>query len=249
MKRIQRLSVLIGCGIFASFLAISLANYFIGIYSITDIASKATIVGGILTLLGTIFSAVYKEFSSYYTARSENASKKWDLILPFIKTHYNAWINSALSLADTVKRIKDNNTVTDDQATRMLYLTAVFYGVRLRFVLNDGGLILLSTPEEEKKVNDAYREIIDSFQWFGTSTPNKVSELQKLFVEKNKPETPYVLTVFEKDVVSNTSLQTSRDTMKTWISNIDNRKNLFEKLNNFAEIFKISINKLYTDWE
>ena len=57
VKRLYRLSILIGIALGAGAAIIYAGNYFISFYTITDFAAKATILGGILTFLGTIFTA------------------------------------------------------------------------------------------------------------------------------------------------------------------------------------------------
>ena len=63
--------------------------------------------------------------------------------------------------------------MTDNQVIHVLYLIAVFYGYRLRFIIGDGGLVVLSSISEEDKVNAAYKEILDSFEWAGDKHPSE----------------------------------------------------------------------------
>ena len=120
------------------------------------------------------------------------------MIYPLIKNDYNPWIYSASSLLDALEDFNPT-AKNDDVIIHILYLTSVFYGNRLRFITKDGGLVLLSTPAEEKKVNDAYNEVKKKFQWAGTETSRKVSYLQKLFVSKDKRKEPYVQAMFAEE--------------------------------------------------
>jgi hypothetical protein len=76
VKRLGRLIVLMGVGLGAGMLVIYLGNYFITSEKITDFAAKATILAGVLTFLGTAYTALYNEISSYYKAT--NNEKKWN---------------------------------------------------------------------------------------------------------------------------------------------------------------------------
>ena len=242
MKRVLRF----GLFIFVAVVAIAtlyVANFYITL--IKDDAAKATIVAGVITFFGVIFSAMYNEISAYYKERSESINRKWDMIFPFIKNHYNPWINSAKSLLSSLDL--NPNALSADAVTRVLYLTAVFYGYRLRFIVNDGGLILLSSDKEDRKVENAYREIERKFQWAKDETPRRVSYLQNLFLSRNKPDDPYVLSKFTDDLKEDQVLEDSRKILWSWLTkeNIDELK---VATKDFIECFKASIDKLYTAW-
>jgi len=246
MKRIFRFAFIIVVAAVAGSVALGLANYYL--QSITNDSAKATIVASIVTVFGVIFSAMYKEISAYYQERSASINRKWELIFPFIRKHYNPWINSAQSLLSSLKSL-DPNELSDEAVTRVLHLTGLFYAYRLRFIVNDGGLILLSSDEEERKVMDAYREIENNYAWAGGKgeTPIRVSYLQKLFLSKDKPDNPYVLWTFADDAEKDHFIEESRDKLRLWLTrkNIDNLKT---KLEDFIKCFKASIEKLYTAW-
>jgi hypothetical protein len=250
VKRVYRLTVLIGIGLGAGTAIIFIGNYFISSQQITDLAAKATILAGVLTFLGTIFTALYNEISSYYKDRSNNNEKKWNLVYPLLKQDYYPWINAALSLRYAISKMTMNNTsITANQVTHMLFLIAVFYGYRLRFIIGDGGLIVLSSISEEDKVNAAYKGILDSFGWAGDETAKRVSELQNLFISKDKKEDPYVLDKFENDINNTKSLQVSRDKLAEWLRLDSNRQTLDTKFENFVNTFKSGIDKVYSSWE
>ena len=68
--RRNRLLMLIGIGLGGSILVISLGIFVIYYQNIKDAAAQAAIIGGVLTFLGTSYTALYNEISSYYdTAR------------------------------------------------------------------------------------------------------------------------------------------------------------------------------------
>jgi hypothetical protein len=244
MRRIHRLLVLVAIATIAGAFALYFTNYFISID--TDLTAKGTIAASAITVLGVIFSALYKEISSYYKERNQNISKKWKLILPFIKEHYNPWIGSAQSLVSSLKTL-NSKKLSDDGVIRVLFLTTIFFGRRLRFILNEGGLILLSSIDEEKKVMEAYRQIERAFCWAADETPTRVSYLQKIFITKDTPNEPLVLWTFSEEVQRDAALQESRDRLKQWLTE-QNINNLETKLNEFINTFKLSINKLYTAW-
>jgi len=209
-------------------------------------AAKANIIVGVITFFGVIFSALYKEISAYYQERSASINRKWDLIFPFIKNHYNPWINSAKSFRSALNTL-DPNALNDEVVTRVLYLTAVFYGIRLRFIIKDGGLILLSSDEEEKKVENAYRQIEKNFGWAKDETPRRVSYLQNLFLSKDTPNNPYVLAMFTKGLSRDGTIKESRDKLRLWLTK-ENIEKLSMTLDDFINCFKASVDKLYTAW-
>jgi hypothetical protein len=131
---------------------------------------------------------------------------------------------------------------------RVLYFTALFYGYRLYFIINGGGLILLSTTEESDKVMNAYREIQRNYQWAGDQTPIYISYLQKLFTDKNTPHEPYVLCAFIDEFKTDTFLGESREKLQSWLAKENNIENLRQKLGDFKDDFNESIEKLYTKW-
>lgn len=245
VKRVARLVILIGTGLLAGGGVIFLGNYFQS--SLTDYTAKATILAGVITFLGTVFTALYSEISSYYKDRSSNSEKKWNLIYPLIKQDYYPWINSALSLGEAFKL--SIATITAKQVLHILYLIAVFYGYRLRFITGDGGVIILSSTKEENEVNQAYFQIIKTFQWAGDETPCRVSQLQELFISRNKKDDPYVLFKFEHDVKNDPSLQDSREKLEAWLKTDNNKQNVELALTNFTEIFNHDISKVYSAWE
>lgn len=232
-------------GLAVSLVSLALANYYLG--AISDDTGKATIAAATITVFGVIFSAVYKEISDYYQERAKNTGKKWELIFPFIKNHYIPWINSAksfqASLSGLIKYGKN-----DEVVNRILFLTMIFYGIRLRFITKDGGLILLSTNKEELEVEKAYRAIESSYQWADSETPRRVSYLQHLFLTKNKENAPYILASFTNDLAVDRNMQDSKLKLDSWLSKDENIKGLDKSLEEFIQKFKSGIDGLYTAW-
>jgi hypothetical protein len=247
MTRIRRLILLVIIAIVAGGFSWWVANIYIS--SVTDDVAKATIAAGVITLFGVIFSAMYNEISTYYKDRSANINRKWDLIFPMMKNHYNPWVNIAYSYIRSLKRL-DIEHPSDENFMRVLYLTLIFFGLHMKFVLDDGGLILLSTPKEEKTVSEAYYKIEDSYVFAGDQTPRLVSHLDDVYLSKGVKGGsgyPYVLEKFKKDLETDPVLQESMQKLKAWM-NKDNKDNLMSALQNFADTFKASLDRLYTAW-
>lgn len=248
MTRAVRLTILILVALIAGVLAIFLTSWAVSTMR-QDPTAQATVVAGAITVLGIIFSAMYGEISSYYTERSTNIEKKWDLILPLLKKHYYPWINSAKSLRDAISTAMNAKKTNDEIVERLLYLTMVFYGYRLAFIMDPeaGGLILLSTSKEEDEVYESYREIERKFQWADIETPKRVSDLQQRWKTKNKSEASYVLQVFTNDLRKDKKLQDSKAKLALWLTK-ENMKGLDQALGAFITLFKNDIDKLYTTW-
>lgn len=246
MKGIFRLIILTGIALIGGYIISQAAYSSIQTLKIDDLASRATIVTGVTAFFGTIFTTIYKEISSYYKDKTARATRRWNLVYPLITEHYMSWITSADSLDDAFKRINFEK-IEDSHLNRILYLFAVFYGERLRFILKNGGYILLSSTKESAKINDLYNNIKSALQWAGSDTPRRVSELQKIFVEGRK-NGPYVLDDFVKELEKCSSIQESREILRKWITKEKSEKIVVE-LENFSNTFKKSIDKLSTAWD
>jgi hypothetical protein len=244
MWRIVRIAIIVSIAIVAGIIGLFLANNYMA--TIEDIPTKGTIAAAAITLFGVIFSAMYKELSAYYQERSEIVCRKWNQIFPFIEKYYNAWINRAQSLRFSLMNI-DPNKPTSLATTRVLYFTALFYEHRLRFIINGGGLILLSTNKENKKIINAYRQIEKDYKWAGEETPIDISYLQHLFIQKNKPDNPYVLYAFIEDIKTDKHLTESLKKLQSWLTK-ENIENLKGELENFSDVFSKAIGKLYSNW-
>jgi hypothetical protein len=139
--------------------------------------------------------------------------------------------------------------MTREEVLHILYLIAVFYSDRLRFITGDGGLIILLKTNQKDNVNAAYYNILRNFDWAGDETSMRVSELQHVFISKDKKEDPYVQFKFVNDVKKQPSLQKSGDELENWLK-IDNNKHKVEgALNHFIKIFEGDIDKVYSAWE
>jgi len=232
-------------------LASAAATIYLTVLFITPIADnavKATVVAGTVTLLGTIFTAVYNEISSYYKDRTANADQKWKLIYPLITKHYHPWINAAKSLQGTLERTSNDANLSEASQILVMFLVTLFFGLRMRFLKDAGGVILLSTPDEEKKVEKAYRQIQEAFRWDGDRTEQSISFLQNLFVRNDKPDSPYLITTLAENLDSTEALKAMRQTLLGWLTR-SNRKTLQSAIKGFVEEFEEGINKLYSAWE
>lgn len=233
-------------GLVSAAVAIGLTISFIT--PIADNAVKATVVAGTITLLGAIFTAVYNEISSYYKDRTANADQKWKLIYPLITKHYHPWINAAKSLHGILERTSKDANLSEASQILVMFLVTLFFGLRMRFLKDAGGVILLSTPDEEKKVEKAYRQIQEAFRWDGESTEQSISYLQNLFVRNDRPDSPYLITTLAENLVNTDELRAMRKTLSGWLT-LDNRKALQDAIKGFVEEFEEGINKLYSAWE
>ena len=112
MWRILRLIIIVSIAIGAGIIGLILTNNYMT--TIEDLPIKGTIAAAAITLFGVIFSAMYKEISAYYQERSEISCRKWELIFPFIKKYYNAWIHSAESLQSSLEKLNPNKLSRTD---------------------------------------------------------------------------------------------------------------------------------------
>jgi len=236
----------IGIAIAAGVVVISLSPSLIA--SVKDDAAKGSIVAALLTLLGIVFSAMYGEISSYHKETSANIDKRRDLIFPLVQKHYYPWINAGNSLLNAFEQALSQSPVSQATATRVLYLTGLFYGKRLQFVIQGGGVVLLSSTKEGDNVLAAYRRFETSFQWAGYETPQRVSQVQKLCIQKDQPGNPYVLADFATEVAAEPTLRVSLERMTQWLSSKDSVSAGRQALSEFTTLFKTSIDKLYSAW-
>jgi hypothetical protein len=181
MGRLARLLVLIVVGaVIAAFIIFSLQSQ---ITSTTPTAAQATIVAGILTLLGIVFSAVYKEISSFYQQTIANDDKKWALIFPWIHGYYYPWITAAKNFQASLNGMKDKSDLSDDDIDDLIYYFMLFYGCRIKFLREAGGLILLSSVKEGNAVETIYHERVEpALDWEGSSTHKYISYLQNFYM-------------------------------------------------------------------
>lgn len=247
MKGLYRLFILIAIAIVGGTIVLCIANNLISQYKIDDTASRATIVAGVITFLGTIFATIYKEISTYYTDKNERGNKRWDLVLPMIKENYMPWISAASSLSNSFKSIQ-NGQKTDSQVNRILFLFTIFYGIRLRNLQKNGGYILLSSSEEEDVVDKAYQKVKSVLNWAGDETPNRVNELQELFITNEEEKKPYSIVRFEDDLNKRDSIKESKKKLEQWLTT-EKAKETQKELDNFIKVFKESIKKLSSYWD
>ncbi len=246
MKRIIRLLIMAIIAVLAGVISLYLANGYIG--SLTDDSAKATVAAGEITLFGLIFSAFYKEVNSYYSERATNAGKKWDLIFPMLKAHYFPWVHIAGSLKGALDLI-DLKSPKKDSVIRYLYLTLVFYGLHMRFTIEDGGLILLSSTRDEDAVEADYTNLQKALNWAADDTPRRVSYLQGLWINKTKSGNPYLLNDFRSELELDNELKDDLEVLTRWLTgNEGYRNNADTALSTFIRDFNKSLDKLYNAW-
>ncbi|MGA3110455.1 MAG: hypothetical protein ABSE15_00300 [Candidatus Bathyarchaeia archaeon] len=245
MGRKYRLIILFIVALLGSILAILLANSYITTNA--DLTAKGAIAASVVTLFGVTFSAFYKELSAYYKERSRSISKKWKLIFPFIKDYYNPWVGSAKSWLNAIEQLKDNGS-NQIVLTRVLYLTTLFYGLRIRLIRNNGGVLLLSSSKDEDNVSDAYDKLKEEFQWAESETTKRVSYLQDFFLSHDKKDAPLLFDAFYNEVEKNDNLKECRNKLGQWLTQKNNAETLTTNVEAFYTCFKGAINKLYTAW-
>lgn len=253
----RRLAILIIIAILGGISVVGFANYLTsqdiekdmksGTKTEHDATANSTIIAGEITFLGIIFTTIYKEISTYYRDKTERVNKRWNLVLPMIKDNYMPWISAAKSLSNSFKNVQ-SGTPSDSQINRILFLFSVFYGIRLRNLQQNGGYILLSSTEDEDLIDDAYQKIKSTLNWAGDETPNRVNELQELFVKNEKDTNPYSIVRFQQDLAQSPSLQESKDKLKAWLT-ADTAKTAQNDLDTFVFLFKQSIKKLSSYWD
>ncbi len=253
-------------GKLAGLLALLIVGGFVIIFVSTNIISTAGLTpaqsvplyAGIVGFLATIITLLHGEISARYTEKRAQAQKRWELVFPILQDSYVPWINSAKKLLGVLK--KDIN-FSEHELNRILYFICLFYGIRLRFVITQGGLILLGTKIDENNVNAAYDNIKNSFQWAGDRTATQVSELQDYFLRNNKLDDPLVFKNFEDELNGKRPLplppsdpktptkpqpkydfKKSRDKLKDWLeSDPKNSAGVRKALENFVNVFEQAI--------
>ncbi len=261
MTRRTRLIILVVLGVVPPSLAIFLLDR--TVTGTTPAAIQAAIAGGVLTAVGTIFSAVYKEVSAYFQQTTSNVNAKVTMISPIVQKYYSPWINSAQILHGKLESLTKSDVVAPEDIQTLLYYTMVYYGYRMKFVLEAGGLILLSSTAQQKTVHDAYRAAEVALDWEGAKTHGDVSYLQTLFLTKNvaigsgtakadgpSPSSgaPYMFFQFSKDIQGDKILSSMTDSLTQWVGQKEKVRAASEAVNNFALTFQTSIDQLYTAW-
>ena len=225
-----------------SIMILTIISYY-ALVQIPDFAAKAIVAGGFLTVIGTIFTTMITEISTYHKEKELRFQKKWDLIYPLINDYYGPWLSAAKSLQDSMRVFMTNKS--EDNLTRFLFLIMVFYYRRLKLVTQGGSIIFLLTTEEEKKVNAAYSVVKSNLSWDQDSTPKRVSLLQNLFFKKNKLEEPYVLHKFEEDINKSKELKEIRAKLEQWVNSGDNLENSNKSITEFITTLEDSIHKFH----
>ncbi|MDA4121848.1 MAG: hypothetical protein OK456_01555, partial [Thaumarchaeota archaeon] len=278
--RRRRLGVLVLLGVVPPAVAIYGLQY--TITATTPAAIQAAVAGGIITAIGTVSSAIYKEASSYFQQTDSNVDKKVTMITPLVEKYYNPWINAANTLAADLgnisKKLEKSKPVERDEVTHLLYGYLVYYGYRMRFILEAGGTILLTTAAEQKQVLQDYRDSETALDWKDTNIQESVSFLQDLFVtngasinnphvgDKNpsgtelsnsqksdgKADDPtqvtYLFYEFKADAEKNQTLHDMVDELSVWAKDDSKVKAAKGAVENFANTFQDAIDHLFTAW-
>jgi hypothetical protein len=180
LTRRSRLGLLIFLGVVPPSFAILLLKY--TITASTPAAIQAAIAGGIITAIGTVSSAIYKEVSSYFQQTDTNVNAKVQMITPLVQKYYNPWINSAQILGKQLDTLSTRKTLIDGDIESLLYHIMVYYGYRMKFLLESGGLIMLSSVPEQEEVDKLYHDTENALDWKGPATHGDISYLEWLFL-------------------------------------------------------------------
>lgn len=254
MARPWRLFVVVGIAAITLIIVVFVFTPLVN--SVSSNAAKATIIAAVLTLLGTVFTALFGEINSYYTELAAANKAKRKLIFPLLQNHYVPWINAAYSLKQAFDQAiielgGGANSIDPETVKRILYVTGLFYTVRLRFIIEGGGLVILSSKKEEETVNNLYRDFESAYDWAGVETSRRVSLLQDTFFKNDKPADPYVLQDFFDDITKpsplSSELAADLEKMKVWANkeNLDKAKNSLEK---FSSTLHDSVSNLSAAW-
>ncbi len=213
--------------------------------------AQATVLAAVVPLLGVVFTAAYGEISGYYKAAAASRQKKWEMVFPLVKKHYIPWINVAEVLERSINEAKSGETA-DARVSQSLVLfhLMLFYGHRLRFILEDGGLILLMHKRDDEVVLAKYRRVEEVLLWVDNPVEQRrvASELQARFLAKDKPGAPYVFDDFRKDVEIFEDLRKMRDQVGAWLAKVAAVENATKALSEFHETFEDRIDNLYSAW-
>jgi hypothetical protein len=178
--RRERLVLLVILGIVPPSFAILLLKY--TITATTPAAIQAALAGGIITAIATVSSAIYKEASSYFQQTDSNVNAKVQMITPLVQKYYNPWINSAQILGKQLGALSTKKALENGDVESLLYHIMVYYGYRMKFLLESGGLILLSSVPEQDVVNQLYHDTETALDWKGAATHGDASYLEWLFL-------------------------------------------------------------------
>ncbi len=176
--------------------------------------------------------------------------KKWELIFPLLRDYYNPWIQSARYLSGYLKEIKDMKSFSVDEAARTLFYLTLFFSLRLQFSIKAGGRPILAEDKDEEQVLNSYREVERSLSWKESQTRSQVSYLQNFYIQKNKPDSPYLSYQFiqdAKDPNRQPELANICGDLQSWL-NKDHAENAAKALDDFQLKFKNGIGKLYSGW-
>jgi hypothetical protein len=218
------------------------------ISSVTDDASKATIVAAYVTLLGVIFTAVLSEVSSYYQEQSANVSKKRDLIFPLLQKDYFPIIHAGEGLLKAMRKLPKQTAQSQEEVMHLYWLTSVLFGLQMKFTINDGGVVLLSSTEDEDRVVAAFNAFEDVFLWAEDKTAPITAQLDKVFLAKEKSGDPFVPEDLRNAMKGDVDLRDGFEQMKKWCSDPKKVERATEALDAFTSRFKESVNRLYAAW-
>jgi hypothetical protein len=84
-----------------------------------------------------------------------------------------------------------------------------------------------------------------NFSWAGDETPIRVSQLQGLFLKKDKLGDPYTQYKFEEEIAGIPYINDSKVLLKKWLESKENIDNVNLSIKKFIETLEESIDKLH----
>jgi len=224
-------------------LVISISMNFIKVIPIEP-ENSPLIIAAVIAFFGTIISLIYKEVSAMYSEQKQHREELWKLVFPLITKGYLPWIESGDKLSSCLNEAK-GKAEDSYEMNRALYFICLFFGIRLRFIIKQGGAIILKNKESDKKIRDEYKNLKDKFNWVGTETAKHVSELQNFFIENDKEERPLVYKRFEEELskTENNNIKIKRMTLKNWLDKENNCEEATKAIDKFVKEFRNEIDE------
>jgi hypothetical protein len=218
------------------------------IFRLTDPGAVGTVLAAFVALFGVVFTAVFSEITAYYKDRGLGMQQKWQLVFPMLRDYYNPWIQDASYLSNYLREIKNSESFSAEQATRVLFYISLFFTTRLRFSTNAGGRPILAQDSDEQNVLDAYHAVEKLLDWTDhAKRRTEVGYLQRHFMAKDKPGKPYTSDRFIQDARSDRKMQAIRNEIRAWLTK-QRAEKVAAALDEFQLKFRLGINKLYSGW-
>ena len=203
MQHSKSLLFLIIIAIFGGFAVIYGAIFIIDETQL-DSVSSVPIYAGVMGFLATIITSIFQEISSRHKEKRDTDRKLWELIFPIMMDGYIPWIEHAKKLSKALKKAKILE-YDDYSINLLLYYMCLFYGLRIRFLLKYGGMIILRSNQDEIEIDTAYQQIKKAFIWEGEETERYISQMQEFFMKCHHENKDILFKTFEAQLRSGKS--------------------------------------------